>query len=68
MADAPGALRITAKPLDPTIPPGVQLQLMLQLECVGPFADTPLLDVSLTYVSLDGSYLIIAGFKAGRCC
>ncbi len=50
MSETPNALRIQAKPLDPTIPAGAQLQLILQLDCVAPFAEPPLLDVNLTYV------------------
>lgn len=49
MAESPSALRIQQKPMDPTVPPGVQLQLHLQVECVSPFAEPPLMDVSLTY-------------------
>eukprot|EP00047_Mylnosiga_fluctuans_P003028 m.227075 g.227075 ORF g.227075 m.227075 type:complete len:899 (-) comp11528_c0_seq1:49-2745(-) len=51
MAEAPNALRIQAKPIDPTIPPGAQLQLVLQLDCAAPFAEPPVLDVNLTYQS-----------------
>lgn len=49
MPDMPHALRIQAHPLDPTIPPSVQLQLLLQVECAAPFAEPPLLDVNLTF-------------------
>ncbi|EGD77446.1 adaptor protein complex AP-2 [Salpingoeca rosetta] len=47
--NAPDALSIDARPIDATIPPGVQLQQQINVECVTYFSDAPVLEVSLKY-------------------
>lgn len=46
--DKPAALKVDAQRVDSVIPPGVQLQQQIQVECVGPFSEPPVLEVNLT--------------------
>ena len=47
--DKPSALKVDTQRIDSVIAPGVQLQQLIQVECVAPFAEAPVLEVNLTY-------------------
>lgn len=46
--DKPDAVKIDAQRVDSVIPQGVQLQQVIQVECIAPFGQAPVLEVNLT--------------------
>lgn len=52
--DKPDAVKIDAQRVDSVIPQGVQLQQVIQVECIAPFAEAPILEVNLTCVCGEG--------------